>query len=258
MVVAFIVVAVLAFTAVFIAWLFYGTRWGCGVVGEHRVKKVLGKTVESDHYVFNNVIFLDDQGHSHQIDHLYISKAGIFVIETKLWQGKIYGNDNMDEWVQWVKKDTDKLGRKTKTRRYKNKLHNPVKQNKGHIYALKGLLGDQKYYNVVCFAKRSHPEGVSSDFVYSLVELKQLIKASNADKLTDTEMQEIAFTLTRVKEGQSSNREHVKNIKQIAKQVDEGICPRCGSKLVLKHSKDGRSFYGCSSYPKCKFTKKVE
>ena len=35
-----------------------------------------------------------------------------------------------------------------------------------------------------------------------------------------------------------------------------GICPKCGGNLVLRNGKYG-SFYGCSHYPTCKFTKKI-
>lgn len=34
-------------------------------------------------------------------------------------------------------------------------------------------------------------------------------------------------------------------------------CPKCGSKLILRHGKNG-DFYGCSNFPKCKFTKNIE
>lgn len=35
------------------------------------------------------------------------------------------------------------------------------------------------------------------------------------------------------------------------------ICHKCGSEMILKHGKYG-SFYGCSNYPKCKFTKNID
>ena len=38
--------------------------------------------------------------------------------------------------------------------------------------------------------------------------------------------------------------------------IMEGICPKCGGKLVPRKGKYGE-FLGCSNYPKCKFTKKV-
>lgn len=37
-------------------------------------------------------------------------------------------------------------------------------------------------------------------------------------------------------------------------EQDEQICKWCGSKLVLRQGKNGE-FYGCSKYPKCRYTK---
>ena len=31
------------------------------------------------------------------------------------------------------------------------------------------------------------------------------------------------------------------------------ICPRCNGELKLRNGRNGK-FYGCSNYPKCKFT----
>lgn len=36
--------------------------------------------------------------------------------------------------------------------------------------------------------------------------------------------------------------------------VDQSICPKCGGKLFLRSSSKGQ-FYGCSSFPKCRFIK---
>jgi DNA topoisomerase-1 len=30
-------------------------------------------------------------------------------------------------------------------------------------------------------------------------------------------------------------------------------CPECGGEIVVKKGKRGKSFYGCSNYPTCKF-----
>ncbi|MEK3866366.1 restriction endonuclease [Paenibacillus sp. FSL H7-0716] len=38
--------------------------------------------------------------------------------------------------------------------------------------------------------------------------------------------------------------------------VDEFICPKCGSKLVLRNGPKGQ-FYGCSSFPKCRKIKSI-
>ena len=38
--------------------------------------------------------------------------------------------------------------------------------------------------------------------------------------------------------------------------LDKAICPDCGGTLVKRNGKFGE-FYGCSNYPKCKYTKKI-
>lgn len=46
-----------------------------------------------------------------------------------------------------------------------------------------------------------------------------------------------------------------KKIKPTTRQISyKYICPRCHGKLILKNGKYGR-FYGCSNYPKCRFTR---
>ena len=54
-----------------------------------------------------------------------------------------------------------------------------------------------------------------------------------------------------------SNAEHTENIKKMKDDMKNNICPRCGSTLVARHGKNG-DFMGCSGYPKCRFTKKIE
>ena len=47
------------------------------------------------------------------------------------------------------------------------------------------------------------------------------------------------------------------------KQVNNYInslnkCPRCGGDLVLRtSSKDGTKFWGCSNFPRCRYTKSI-
>ena len=36
----------------------------------------------------------------------------------------------------------------------------------------------------------------------------------------------------------------------------DNICPLCGEKLVIRNGRYGK-FIGCSSYPKCKYTRTV-
>ncbi len=42
------------------------------------------------------------------------------------------------------------------------------------------------------------------------------------------------------------------NTKPIVEEVDAN-CPLCGGKILVKRSKNGNRFYGCSNYPECNF-----
>ena len=54
-----------------------------------------------------------------------------------------------------------------------------------------------------------------------------------------------------------SNKIEIENSKETNKKHKEDlICEQCGAKLVLRNGKNGE-FYGCSNYPKCKFTKNI-
>lgn len=76
-----------------------------------------------------------------QIDHVVITPHGIFVIETKNYQGTIYGGKD----------------RKTWSVNGKFKMMNPFIQNYGHIQAIKNQI-DNKYHDrfisMVSFTKR--------------------------------------------------------------------------------------------------------
>ncbi|MBR7181979.1 MAG: topoisomerase DNA-binding C4 zinc finger domain-containing protein, partial [Clostridia bacterium] len=39
-------------------------------------------------------------------------------------------------------------------------------------------------------------------------------------------------------------------------KLEQNICPRCGKPLVLRNGSYGE-FYGCTGYPKCRFTKNI-
>ena len=50
-----------------------------------------------------------------------------------------------------------------------------------------------------------------------------------------------------------SKEEHISNIENTDYKINNDICPRCNGKLILRKGKYGE-FYGCSNYPRCRFT----
>ncbi len=213
-----------------------------GKVGENKVVSVLNPIFfgKVEHRQINNLVLMDDQGKSHQIDHVEIRQNGVFCIETKNYSGYIFGNENQSQWTQCLYKE-------------KHYFLNPVKQNKSHIYYIRKVLG-KKYdvHSVVVFVQNNASK-INVNGVINLCDLKDyLLNFNNNTSLTVEEMDYIYNTLLANANKKISNREHIKNIRKTQEDLNRKICPRCGGTLVLKNGKYGK-FYGCEKYPKCKF-----
>ena len=59
---------------------------------------------------------------------------------------------------------------------------------------------------------------------------------------------------------EEKKQKHLTYVKE--QKYNPSICPRCGGKLVVRTAKRGdnvgKQFYGCSNYPKCKYTRNIE
>ena len=65
-----------------------------GKSGEFKVNAKLNPLIfgKVEHRQINNLILLDENEKSHQIDHIEIRENGIFCIETKNYKGWIFGS----------------------------------------------------------------------------------------------------------------------------------------------------------------------
>lgn len=219
-----------------------------GIIGEFVVRIILGQTSEKEgkeKYVINNFLIELENGKTSQTDHVLINQNGVFVIETKNYSGRIYGNDFNKEWTQVLNYG-----------KVKNKFYSPVKQNAVHVHYIKELLPiDTPVHSVVVFIK-GNIGYINSAYVYDLWGLFNLVKSPSEDVLSFDQMTTINnILLQNNKSSEISNFEHVQNIKRTQEDISNNICPRCGGTLVRREGKNGY-FWGCSNYPKCKFTKK--
>ena len=99
-----------------------------GWIGERRVRGVLKTLESSGTRILYNVFLRLPEGKTTQIDHVAVSTSGVFVIETKTFQGWIFGSEKGEYWTQKIYRSN---------RKFKNPLH----QNYGHVMALKTVLG---------------------------------------------------------------------------------------------------------------------
>ena len=120
------VVSILLFGAMFflVVRAFRMAIMGKGAYAEDRVARRLARLPE-EYHVFNDV-YIRSNNRSVQIDHIVISRYGVFVIETKNYKGWVYGSANAEHWTQNI------YG-------HKYQLYNPTRQNSSHVGAICNL-----------------------------------------------------------------------------------------------------------------------
>ena len=229
-----------------------------GQAGENLVRRYIEKLAEYEGYqisAIHDLYIPKGDGTTSQIDHVMVTDKGIFVIETKNYEGWIFGSEKARYWTQTIYQ-------------YKQRFQNPLHQNYGHIESLKTFLGEKfaeiPYYSVVIFTNRSELKlkgpFQNSDVIHPEY-LKKVVDQYPGDVLPLFSQQEIRVKLKVLEKRDKDNIKEVKraHIDGIRRQkeinqtkVNAHICPKCGGKLVQRTGKKGE-FLGCSSFPKCRF-----
>lgn len=239
-----------------------------GWLGEKRVRKLLNELDDSLYAIENNLLLQADTK-TVQIDHVVISNYGIFVIETKNYVGWVAG------------KDFDKTWTHINRGRFKTKMINPVKQNWGHIQALKGVLSSfpkVNFISVVVFNEGIKLKVSSKTDVIHIEELLQTVQKYNAETISEEERETIARQLKTLNLNNFVNKKkHIHNLKsgqamsecsktetiiEQKAQAEEQpttkpiLCSKCGVPMVrrtaTRGSHAGQEFYGCPNYPRCR------
>jgi len=218
-----------------------------GKEGELNVNLRLQLLPSEEYKVINNLL-ISIQGHTSQIDHVVMSEYGIFVIETKNYKGWIYGSANSEYWTQNI---------------YGNKyqLYNPIKQNQGHIRALSRILPNLRpnlFVSIVAFSRQATLKNEYLDNVIYWSQINRVIRSYSQKLMSVEQVQNAYNTLLEANiKSRETRKQHVQNVQgeiyRNYKSVNNGYCPHCGGKLVLRSGQYGQ-FYGCSNYPRCRYT----
>ncbi|MGF1894521.1 NERD domain-containing protein [Vibrio harveyi] len=228
----------------------FKSRWLKGVFGEFLVNRLLSKLPESDYTLIKDVTLPTNDGTT-QVDHIVVSRYGIFVVETKNMKGWIFGSARQKQWTQ-------------KIYRHSSKFQNPLHQNYKHIKALETLLGcsEEHLHSVIVFIgdstfKTEMPPNVT----YARGSIRY-IQQFNDVVFSDNDYARLTESINRLKlkRGVITDLKHRKHVKEVvASKVSSNECPRCGSEMVLRETKRGenigKQFWGCSTYPKCRAVK---
>ncbi|MFM4727903.1 NERD domain-containing protein [Aeromonas caviae] len=250
------------------------TAWFKGMVGEWFINLCIRLFLDKREYRLLKDVTLPTPQGSTQIDHVIVSRFGLFVIETKNMKGWIFGDPRHKRWTQQLF-------------RRRHGFQNPLHQNYLHLMTLKSLLGlaDHQLHSIVyfigdCTFKTPMPENVMRRGLVSYIKSKTtpVLSTADVDRIIDTIQQ------GRLTASWQTHRQHVTQLKtrhadpsanhvstrepvrqSVANPPSQSvsppdnpppICPRCGSTMVLRTAtrgeNKGNQFWGCSGFPKCR------
>ncbi|MEM6634721.1 MAG: NERD domain-containing protein [Pseudomonadota bacterium] len=249
-------------TAIHAAKDSYNTPERKGARGERRVRNALTSALDEKEYRVLSDLILPVAVGTTQLDHIVLSRFGLFVIETKNMSGWIFGGADQNKWTQ-VQKGGKRRG-----------FQNPLRQNYAHIKAVQEILSvdESVLHNIVVFVGTAEPKtAMPENVAWGLRELGRLIAVRKQQLLTDAQVNDCVRMLqvSARKNTRATRNEHLHNLqnKAVAKKTssppkrlvaaDTASCPRCGSEMVKRaNRKTGEAFWGCAKFPKCRGTRR--
>ncbi|WP_028238120.1 nuclease-related domain-containing protein [Stutzerimonas azotifigens] len=221
--------------------------WAKGQIGELLVRLFACWQLDKQTYRRLHNITLNTPDGTTQIDHVFLSPYGIFVLETKNMRGWIFGGEKQAQWTQ-------------KLYKHSFKFQNPLRQNYKHLRALEATLGiaPEHLHSVITFVGRSTFKTEMPANVTQGIGFIRYIKSFRQPVFSEAEVGTLTRALQNGRRAPSlaTHREHVQNLKRRNDPTAERHCPKCGSALLIRTvkagPKQGQQFWGCSAFPRCR------
>lgn len=230
-----------------------------GYLGEWLVRFTAWFMLEGRKYrQFHNVTLPTPDGTT-QIDHVIISRYGIFVIETKNMKGWIFGRENDSQWTQ-------------KFRKSSFQFQNPMRQNFKHLKVLQEALQvpQDKIHSIVTFVGGCTFKTPMPASVTRRASFIKYVRSFRAAVFTDDEVGILVLKLNtnRLAPTIATWYHHLQNLKGQSRHTQMStrskdrkrpdatrFCYKCGGMMVIRSNNVGSRipglFWGCSNYPKC-------
>lgn len=223
-------------------------------------------------------VYFEYEGLSAQIDFLIVTKGYVFVIECK----NLVGNITID--------NTGSFTRVFDYGRFKKKegIYSPITQNQRHMELIKQkVIAKQTNILAKKIAEKTFEENFKSVVVLansktvlnakfapkeiknSVIRADQLIefiKKSNAgsEMRSEKAMLELAesYLQAHIEKVKDYTEKYNQYLIQEATAEEKLMCPKCGAEMIkrvaTKGTNVGKSFYGCSNFPKCRGILNIE
>lgn len=249
-----------------------------GWIGEMVLHAALHLMLPRAHYHLRRNVTLPTDDGSTQIDHVVVSRYGVFVIETKNYRGWIFGKPLDKMWTQ-------------KFPRRSTAFQNPLRQNFKHVRTLATLaaIEENALFSLIVFVGPSTFKTPMPANVTRLMGCVDYIRARATALLDDADVARILGCIDngRMEPSWRTHATHVENVRALRArrgersksaatstkapaspeplrntphapdQAAHAACPRCGGVLdeyVYKTgAKTGQAFHGCTRFPACEY-----
>ena len=261
-----------------------------GRYGEYLTYKCLRSyEAEGAKFLFNCYLPRDN-GETTEIDVLMIYKSGLYVFESKNYSGWIFGNEKGKTWTQTLPQ-----GRRSHKEHFlnpimQNNLHIKWLKNllqdetipvhsvivfserctlkKVTVFSrnVAVINRDQVYETVLTIDSKTTSELTPGKVIELYEKLYPCSQVS--EDVRQAHIDSINARIRQEKEGEE-DREVIEdrsdsevNVGTSTEKENQMSCPKCGAPLVMRVAKKGenagRNFYGCSSFPKCRYIQNIE
>lgn len=176
-------------------------------------------------------ILIEGDERKTQIDHVIVSKFGVFIIETKNWSGWIYRKEDEDYWTQSFPGE-------------RRRIQNPLKQNKLHTQIIAAFckIKPSNIFSIIIFWGDCEFKTLMPQNVIKWSEYPSYIKSKKRELMSDAEVERICSKLKPggwhipiVTNIMNANVIKAQNKSALLKHRDSssvtqtGYCVRCGT-----------------------------
>lgn len=187
----------------------FGTANGKGYIGESKVSVMAMFALPRSTYTpFHNVTLPAPDGTT-QVDHIFVSRFGVFVVETKNMGGWIFGRERDRQWTQVFRKGQ------------KAYFQNPLRQNYRHTKAVEAALIDLRLpsgavRSVVAFIGKAELKTEMPDNVTVGAGLVSYVRSFRERMLSDSQVLDVC-SMIESKSLSLSAAKHRRHVRDLTK-----------------------------------------
>lgn len=164
------------------------SRWYAGKHAGRRTRRIAESLLDRKTYHQLHDVILETKDGPVRIDHVIVSRFGVFVIEAMDMRGEILGKAFDPEWTQTVGGE-------------RIKFQNPLRPNYNRKLALDALLqiGEHKIFSVIAFTDGSKFQVEMPDNVTQGKDFVKYIKSKDTMLINESEIQGVVDTIQAVR-----------------------------------------------------------